>query len=187
MHEDLQFVIEECGELMEKAISHLQETMARVRAGKASPQMISEVFVDYYGTRTPLNQMANVNAPDPKTIVIQVWDKSAITAIEKAIMGANLGFNPQNDGELIRINVPPLTEERRKQLVKYIGQEGEINRISIRNARKKANEEIKKLQKEGAPEDDAKKAESKVQELTNDYIRKIDELLAIKEKEIMTV
>jgi ribosome recycling factor len=187
MNEDLLFVIEESEEQMKKTIDHVITSFGKVRAGKASPQMISEVYVDYYGSRTPLNQTANISTPDPKTIMIQPWDKSMIEAIEKAIMSSNLGFNPQNDGEIIRINIPPLTEERRKQLVKFVNQEAETNRVSVRNTRKKANDEIKLLQKDGASEDEAKNAESKIQDLTNDYIKKIDEILKKKEEEILTV
>lgn len=187
MNEDLLFVVEDCEDQMKKTISHLIVALAKVRAGKASPQMISDVYVDYYGSKTPLSQTANVNTPDAKTILIQPWDKSMIQPIEKAIMASNLGFNPQNDGEVIRINVPPLTEERRKQLVKFINQEAENNRISIRNNRKKANDEIKTLQKDGASEDEAKIAESKIQDLTTEFIKNIDEILALKEKEILTV
>ena len=187
MNEDLLFVLEESEDLMNKTIDHLIESLSKVRAGKASPHMISEVHVDYYGAKTPLSQTSNINSPDAKTIMIQPWDKSMIPIIEKAILAANLGFNPQNDGEAIRINVPPLTEERRMQLVKYIHQEAENNRISIRNARKKANDEIKTIQKDGASEDDAKKAEAKVQDLTTDFIKKIDEILAKKEQEILKV
>ncbi|MBC8343415.1 MAG: ribosome recycling factor [Bacteroidetes bacterium] len=187
MNEDLLFILEDGEDQMKKTISHLVEALSKVRAGKASPQMISEVYVDYYGSKTLLSQTANVNTPDPKTILIQPWDKNMIQEIEKAIMASNLGFNPQNDGEVIRIIVPPLTEERRIQLVKYINQEAENNRISIRNTRKKANDEIKSIQKEGASEDDAKMAENKIQELTTEYIKNIDEILSAKEKEILTV
>ncbi len=187
MNEDMLFIIEEGEDQMKRTITHLIESLNKVRAGKASPQMISDVYVDYYGAKTPLSQTANVNTPDPKTIMIQPWDKAMIQPIEKAIMASNLGFNPQNDGEVIRINVPPLTEERRKQLVKYINQEAENNRISIRNTRKKANDEIKVIQKDGASEDDAKNAESKIQDLTTEYIKSIDDILAKKETEILTV
>ncbi|MBT3302623.1 MAG: ribosome recycling factor [Bacteroidetes bacterium] len=187
MNEDMLFIIEEGEDQMKRTITHLIESLNKVRAGKASPQMISDVYVDYYGAKTPLSQTANVNTPDPKTIMIQPWDKAMIQPIEKAIMASNLGFNPQNDGEVIRINVPPLTEERRKQLVKYINQEAENNRISIRNTRKKANDEIKVIQKDGASEDDAKNAESKIQDLTTEYIKNIDDILAKKETEILTV
>lgn len=186
-NELLQMALDEMEESMKKTINHFIESMTRIRAGKASPQMISEVFVDYYGVKTPIHQMANIGTPDAKTILIQPWDKSTIQAVEKAIMAANLGFNPQNDGEIIRILVPPLTEERRKQLVKFIHQEAENNKIAIRNIRKKAMEEVKTLQKEGVPEDEVKKAEGKIQEITNNYIKNIDDITVKKEKEIMTV
>jgi len=187
MHEDLVFVIEDTEEQMNKTIAHFIESLSKIRAGKASPQMISEVYVDYYGARTPLSQTSNISSPDPKTILIQPWDKSLIQAIEKAILAANLGFNPQNDGEVIRINVPPLTEERRKQLVKFVKDDAETNKVSIRNSRKKANEEIKALEKGGVSEDETKLAETKVQDLTNNFIKRIDEILLKKEQEIMTV
>ncbi len=187
MHEELEFVIETTEEQMNKTINHFIESLGKIRAGKASPQMINEVYVDYYGSRTPLNQTSNIGSPDAKTIVIQPWDKTMIPAIEKAILAANLGFNPQNDGELIRINVPPLTEERRKQLVKFVKDDAETNRVSIRNSRKKANEEIKALQKAGVSEDESKIAETKIQDLTNKFIKRIDEILQMKEQEIMTV
>lgn len=187
MNEELDMIVEEAGENMEKTKKHFIDALSKIRAGKASPHMISEITVDYYGAITPLNQASTISTPDPKTIVVQPWDKSLIQTIEKAILAANLGFNPQNDGEVIRINVPPLTEERRKQLVKFANQEAENNRISVRSARKKANEEIKKAQKDGASEDEAKDAENEVQELTNKYIKEIDALLKTKEQEILTV
>jgi ribosome recycling factor len=187
MHEDLEFILEETRESMQKTLEHFMESLTKIRSGRATPQMISDVYVDYYGSRTQLNQMASISVPDPKSILIQPWDKSSIQSIEKAILGSNLGFNPQNDGNIIRIHVPPLSEERRKQLVKFMHQEGETNKISIRTARKKANEEIKQAEKDGAPEDESKKAEEKVQEFTNKHIKDIDDMLAKKEKEIMTV
>jgi len=186
-NELLQLLLSETEDHMKKTLNHLIDTLMKVRAGKASPQMISEVNVDYYGSKTPLNQVANIGSPDAKTIVIQPWEKNMIQPIEKAIMAANLGFNPQNDGEIIRILVPPLTEERRRQLVKMIHIEGENNKVAVRNLRKKAMDEIKMLQKDGVPEDEAKKSEVKVQDMTNHYIKNIDELLVKKEKEIMTV
>jgi ribosome recycling factor len=187
MNQDLNNIIESTKAHMEKTISHFVESLNKIRSGKATPGMISDVIVDYYGSKTPLNQIANISVPDPKTIIIQPWDKGMIQSIEKTIMASNMGFNPQNDGQIIRINVPPLSEERRKQMVKLIHQEGEINKISIRNSRKKANEDIKLAEKNGAPEDLSKKAEEKIQELTNKYIKDIDEILVKKEKEIMTV
>lgn len=187
MHEDLQFALDDAKESMEKTLKHFIDTLSKIHAGKASPQMVSDLVIDYYGAKTPLTQAASINTPDPKTIVIQPWDKTILDIIEKAIQSANLGFNPQNNGEIIRINVPPLTEERRKQLVKYINQEGENNKIAIRNTRKNANDFIRQTQKEGASEDDAKKAEDIVQDYTNNYVKKIDDILKIKEQEVMKV
>ncbi len=187
MSEELQFVLEEAEEGMKKCITHTENEFLKIRAGKASASMLDGVNVDYYGSMTPINQTANVSTPDPRTITVQPFDKSMIADLEKAITDANLGLNPQNDGDLIRINVPPLTEERRKDLVKKVKAEAEQAKISIRNVRKDSNESIKKLQKDGLAEDAAKGGESDVQDLTNQYIKKIDDLVATKEKEIMTV
>ena len=149
--------------------------------------MLEGINVDYYGASTPLNQAANVNSPDARTIVIQPWDKSLIGAIEKAIMESNLGLNPQNDGEVVRLNVPPLTEERRKQLVKTAKTEAENSKIAVRNIRKESNEKVKKLQKDGLAEDMAKDAEASIQQITDQFIARVDEVGVVKEKEIMTV
>lgn len=173
--------------MMEKAISHLESELAKIRAGKANPAMLEGIMVDYYGTNTPLNQVANVNTPDARSIVIQPWEKSMLTPIEKAIQAANLGLNPQNDGVIIRIMVPPLTEERRRDLVKKAKSEAEDAKIGLRSARKEAIDEIKKLQKDGLPEDEAKDAETKIQQLTDNYSVKCDKHLEAKEKEILTV
>lgn len=172
---------------MQKAISHLETELSKIRAGKANPQILENIHVDYYGNNTPLFQVANVNTPDAKTIVIQPWEKSMLQPIEKAIQAANLGFNPQNDGVIIRISVPPLTEERRKELVKKTKAEGEHCKVTIRNLRRDTMESLKKQQKSGLPEDLAKEAEHKVQQVTDSYILKVDKHLEIKEKEIMTV
>lgn len=172
---------------MSKAIDHLENELRVIRAGKANPSMLSGIMVDYYGTMTPLDQVASVGSPDARTISIQPWEKKMIDPIERAIMAANLGFNPQNNGETVRIMVPPLTEERRKDLVKQVKHEGENARVSIRNARRDALEEIKKMQKNGLAEDAAKDAETKVQKVTDTYNKKVDEHLEKKEKEIMTV
>ena len=185
--EQLNTILKETHDHMEKAIGHLEAELTKVRAGKATPSMLDSVHADYYGTSTPLYQIASVNTSDARTLVIQPFEKSMITAIEKAITVANLGFNPQNDGTLIRINVPALTEERRKDLVKQTKHEGENARIGIRAARRDANEHIKKLIKEGLSEDLAKDAESKIQHLTDEYIGKVDKHLVKKEEEIMTV
>lgn len=187
MTDEVKLIIDELKEHLEKAIQHLEIELAKVRAGKANPSMLDSVNVDYYGVKTPLSQVANVNTPDARTIVIQPWEKAMIEPIEKAIHSANLGFNPQNDGTVVRINVPPLTEERRKELVKRARAEGENTKVGIRSARKDANDHIKAEQKSGLPEDMAKDAEEEVQKLTNAYISKIDKHLEVKEGEIMTV
>jgi len=187
MSEEVQFCLDVAKESMQSAIAHLEREMQKVRAGKASPQMVENIRIDYYGTITPLNQMANVSAPDPKTIFIQPWDKSALQLIEKAIMAANLGFNPMNDGMVIRIPVPPLTEERRREYVKRAKTEAESARVVIRGLRKEANDTAKKLEKQGIPEDEIKKLESDIQNITDENIQKIDKIIAAKEKDIMTV
>jgi ribosome recycling factor len=173
--------------LMEKAIDHCENELQKIRAGKANPSMLDDIMVDYYGNPTPLNQVGSVNTPDARTIVIQPWEKSLLSAIEKAIMEANLGVNPQNDGVIIRINVPPLTEERRRDLVKKVKAEAETGKIAVRNIRKDANEKIRKLKSEGVSEDEMKTGESEVQKLTDSFIVKVDHLSDAKEKDIMTV
>lgn len=185
--EELKTILNETQDSMDKCIHHTENEFAKIRAGKATPSMLDGVSVDYYGTMTPLNQAANISTPDARTITVQPWDKSLIAAIEKAITDANLGLNPQNDGEMVRINVPPLTEERRKGLVKNVKADAEHAKVTIRNVRKEGNERIKKAQKDGMAEDVAKDGEAQVQQLTDKYIKKIDELTASKEKEIMTV
>lgn len=185
--DDAKKVIDIAESKMQKAIEHLDNELRVIRAGRANPAMLSGVMVDYYGTMTPLSQVASVGSPDARTIVVQPWEKKMIDPIEKAIMAANLGFNPQNNGESIRIMVPPLTEERRKDLVKQVKHEGENARVSIRNARRDALEEIKKMQKNGLPEDVAKDAEAKIQKITDSYNKKVDEVLHKKEQEILTV
>jgi ribosome recycling factor len=173
--------------LMDKAIDHCDNELGKIRAGKASPSMLDGIMVDYYGTATPLSQVGSVNTPDAKTIVVQPWEKSLLSAIEKAIMEANLGVNPQNDGVIIRINVPPLTEERRRDLAKKAKGEAESGKIAIRNIRKDINEKIRKLKTEGVSEDEMKTGEGEVQKLVDSYIVKIDTLTEAKEKDIMTV
>ncbi len=187
MTEEAQFVLDSTEENMQNALMHLEKEFNKIRAGKASPAMLGGVLVEYYGTTVPIEQTSNINTPDPRQIIVQPFDKSSINAIEKAILAANLGFNPQNEGELIRINVPPLTEERRKDLVKRAKNEAEEAKISIRNARRQGNDEAKKMEKDGLPEDDAKRLIEKVQELTDKYIQEVDKLLDLKEKDIMTV
>jgi ribosome recycling factor len=173
--------------LMDKAVDHCDGELNKIRAGKASPSMLDDIVVEYYGTPTPLSQVGSVNTPDARTIVVQPWEKSLLGAIEKAIMEANLGVNPQNDGVIIRINVPPLTEERRRELVKKSKAEAETGKVAIRNIRKDANEKIRKLKAEGASEDEMKTGEAEVQKLTDAYIIKVEGLSAAKEKDIMTV
>ena len=184
MNEELQFILDSAKESMQGAVSHLESELLNIRAGKANPVMLKSVMVDYYGAPTPLSQVANVNTPDGRTLSIQPWEKSLLTEIEKGIMIANLGFNPMNNGESIIINVPPLTEERRKELAKMAKAEAENAKVSIRNARKDANQEIKKSE---ASEDMQKNCEIDVQSSTDSFILKIETILAAKEKEIMTV
>lgn len=183
--EDIQFILDATEEAMGNAITHLQKRLLTIRAGKASPTMLQGVMVDYYGSPTPLSQVANVNTPDGRTLSIQAWEKALIPEIERAIINSNLGFNPMNNGESVIINVPPLTEERRKDLVKQARAESEEARIGVRNDRKSANNDLKKL--DDASEDLIKNAEIDVQNLTDAHIKKIDDMLSTKEKEIMTV
>jgi ribosome recycling factor len=187
MTEEINFILDTAEESMEQSIAHLQKEFLNIRAGKATPQMLGSVFVDYYGSQTPLTQVANVNTPDARTITVTPWEKKMLSTIEKAIMIANLGFNPMNNGDMIIISVPPLTEERRRDLAKKAKSEAEDAKIGIRNARKDANTDIKKEEKNGTSEDICKDAEEKVQKMTDAYIKKIDELFTIKEAEIMKV
>lgn len=187
MEEEVQLQLDDTAEKMQKAINHLEDELVRVRAGKASPNLLDGIHVDYYGSSTPLSQVSNINTPDAKTIAVQPWEKSMIEPIEKAILAANIGLTPINNGEMIRLNLPPLTEERRKELVKQIKSMAENARVSVRNARREAIEEFKKMKKEGMPEDLEKDAEIKTQELTDKFTAKVDKLLEAKEKDIMTV
>ena len=187
MNEDVELIIEETKDRMQKALEHLEHELARLRAGRSNPALLDGITVDYYGVNSPLSQVSNINTPDPKTILIQPWEKTMLGTIEKAIMAANIGLMPVNNGEVIRINIPALTEERRHQLVKQVRNEGEIAKISIRNARKWANDELKELLKNGLPEDIEKDAFEKVQEMTHDCNTKIDKVMALKEKDVMTV
>ncbi len=187
MNEEVQLYVDDATEKMEKALKHLSAELIKLRAGKASPSMLDGIFVDYYGTQTPLQQVATINTPDARSIVIQPWEKKVIDAIEKAIFAANIGLTPSNNGEVVRLNIPPLTEDRRKGLVKQTKVEGENAKISIRNARRDAIEEFKKLGKNGLPEDMEKDAEELMQKLTDKYYKKVDEILSKKETEIMTV
>ena len=184
MDEDIQFILDSAKEAMDNAVKHLEKQLINIRAGKASPAMLGSVMVDYYGSQTPLNQVANVNTPDGRTISVQPWEKSMLQEIERGIMLANLGFNPMNNGETIIINVPPLTEERRKDLAKQAKAEAEDAKVGVRNARKDAMNDIKKSD---VSEDLQKNAEIDVQELTDSYVKKIDKILDVKENEIMTV
>jgi len=187
MTEEIEFCLDEAEESMQGAIMHLEKEFQKIRAGKASPQMLDGVMVDYYGALTPIAQTANINTPDPRQIIVQPWDKSILGLIEKAILAANLGFNPTNEGEVLRINVPAITEERRKNLVKQAKNEAEKAKIAIRGSRRSANEFAKSLEKDGLPEDDSKRLQDKIQDLTNGFIEKVDKLLDAKEKDIMTV
>jgi len=187
MTEEAQFCYEEANESMVNAIDHLNRELQKIRAGKANPQMLDGVKIDYYGTLTPLNQAANINTPDPRQIIIQPWDKSMLDEMAKAIMAANLGFNPKNEGEILRIIVPQITEERRKDLVKQAKSEAENTKISIRNIRRNANDNAKKLKNEGLPEDETKRLEDDIQKLTDKYITDIDKIVEVKEIDIMTV
>ena len=187
MEEEIQFVIDSTKEHMDKTIHHLEHALLKIRAGRANPDMLSDVLVEYYGSMSPLGNVANVNTPDARTITVQPWEKGLIAEIEKAIIHANLGFNPSNNGDMVIINVPALTEERRKELVKMAHHEAEESRIGIRSARKDANSEIKGLGQNGLSEDLVKDNEDVIQKLTDKYIANITEHLDKKEKEIMTV
>ncbi|CAD0005447.1 ribosome recycling factor [Flavobacterium chungangense] len=187
MSEEIDFILESTEESMNGSIAHLEKEFLNIRAGKASPAMLGSVFVDYYGSATPLSQVSKISVPDARTITLQPFEKNMLQVIEKAIMVANIGFNPMNNGDVIIISVPPLTEDRRRELAKQAKAEAEDAKIGVRNVRKDANTDIKKLEKEGTSEDICKSAEEEVQNLTNAYIKKIDELLAAKEAEIMKV
>jgi len=187
MTDDTILVLEEAEENMQNSMKHLEHEFSKIRAGKASPIMLQGVKVEFYGVMTPIEQTANINTPDPRQIIVQPFDKSTIHNIEKAILNANLGFNPSNEGEIIRINVPPLTEERRLNLVKQAKHVAEESKVGVRTARRKANDELKKLEKDGLAEDEVKYASDEVQKLTDKYIEKIDALLELKEKDILTV
>lgn len=184
MTEEIKFLLDSTEEAMTKSLRHLEKQLLNIRAGKASPAMLGNVTVDYYGTQTPLTQVANINTPDGRTLSVQPWEKNLIPEIEKGILKANLGFNPMNNGTNIIINIPPLTEERRKELVKVAKAEAEDAKVGVRNDRRAANDELKEL---NLSEDLQKIVESDIQKLTDKYIQRIDDTLANKEKEIMTV
>jgi ribosome recycling factor len=183
--DELQMYLDEAKDLMNKSLAHVGHELTKIRAGKANPAMLDGILVSYYGAMSPLNQISSMTTPDARTIFIKPWEKNLIHEIEKAIQNANLGLNPQNDGQQVIINIPMLTEERRKQLVKQVSNECEHGRVSIRTIRKETNEELKKLK--GVSEDDVKNAEEHVQKLTDEFIGKIDALMKKKEVEIMTV
>jgi ribosome recycling factor len=184
MNEEIDIITETAKESMELSVQHLEKELLNIRAGKANPIMLNSVFVEYYGTPTPLSQVANINTPDGRTLSIQPWEKSLLAEIEKGIFQANLGFNPMNNGESLIINIPPLTEERRKELVKLAKVETENAKVSIRNSRKEANNDIKKTD---SSTDLQKNAEIDIQELNNQFIKKVDDIFDVKEKEILTV
>ena len=187
MNEDVQLVYDMAKEHMEKAVEHLDNELVRIRAGKANVHILDGVMVDYYGAPTPLNQVSNISTPDAKTIMIQPWEKSMIDTIEKALMQSNVGITPGNNGEVIRLIVPQLTEERRRDLTKQVKSEGENARVSIRNSRREANDEYKQMQKDGLSEDETKTAEDQIQKLTDEFSEKVDKIVEAKEEDIMTI
>jgi len=187
MAEDINSIKANAADHMQKAINHLEAELVKIRAGKANPQMVDGIVVDYYGNPTPVNQIGNISVLDARTLSIQPWEKNMLQPIEKAIMAANIGITPQNDGNIIRLFLPPLTEERRKELVKKCHGEGEHCKVAIRNIRRDAIEHIKRLQKNGLSEDITKNAETEVQNSTDKFIAAVDKHLAAKEKEMMVV
>jgi len=187
MTEEINMALDEAKDQMSQAISHLSTELQKIRAGKANPSMLDSVTVDYYGSPTALSQVANVNTLDARTITVQPWEKSMLDEIAKGIINSNLGLNPQNNGEVVIINIPVLTEERRKDLVKKAKAEGENAKVSVRNQRKEANDYLKGLKDDGLAEDLVKRGEEEVQKIVDAYTKKIDELITLKEKDIMTV
>ncbi len=185
--EEIELILDEAKDQMERAVKHTKSEFLKIRAGKATPGMLEGLMVMYYGNPTPISQVASISTPDARSIIIKPFEKSSIPDIEKSIMNSDLGFNPQNDGDIIRISIPPLTEERRIALSKQAKNEAEEGKISVRNSRKEANDELKKLLKESVSEDAVKGGEDSIQELTNTYTKRLDEILEQKEKEIMTV
>ena len=185
--QDIQIYMETARESMEKTVVHTKSELAKIRAGKAMPGMLDGIMLEYYGSMTPINQVASVTTPDPRTILVKPWEKSIIPEIEKSILNSDLGFNPQNDGENIIINVPQLTQERRMQLTRQAKSVTEQAKVSIRNVRKEANDALKGLLKQGVSEDAVKNAEIDIQEMTNTYAAKMDDMLSLKEKEVMTL
>jgi ribosome recycling factor len=187
MQEDLKRIIFDASDSMKKAIGHLESELTKIRAGKANPQILEGISIDYYGAATPLSQVANVSVADARTLTIQPWEKNMLQPIERAIIASNIGLNPQNDGVIIRLFLPPLTEERRKEFVKRVNNEGEQAKVAIRSIRRDAIESIKKLQKDGLSEDTAKDAEADIQAITDKHIVLIDRHCEVKEKEIMAI
>ena len=187
MTEESQLVLQETEDQMVKAVQHLDKELHKIRTGKATPQMLEGIRINYYGVQTPIEQTSNINTPDPRQIIVQPWDKSILGDIEKAILAANLGLNPKNEGEVLRIMVPPLTEERRKELVKRAKAEGENAKVSVRNSRRTSNEMAKSLEKDGISEDEVKRLQEEIQKLTDKFIEDIDKIVDQREKDIMTV
>jgi ribosome recycling factor len=187
MNEEVQMIFEMTKERMEKSIEHLDNELMRIRAGKANVHILDGIMADYYGSPTPLAQVSNISTPDAKTIMIQPWEKNMIEPIEKALMNSNVGITPANNGEVIRLGIPQLTEERRRDLVKQVKNEGENARVSLRNGRRDANDEYKQMQKDGLSEDETKDAEAEIQKLTDDFSTKVDTIVAAKDKDIMTI
>ncbi len=187
MEEEIQFYLSEAEESMAKALQHTGVELSKIRAGKASPAMVEDLRVDYYGTTTPISQVANITAPDPRTLLIKPWEKNMLGEINKAIKNSDLGLNPLQEADAVRLNIPALTEQRRRDLVKQAKGESESGKVRVRNIRKDVNDSLRKLLKEGAAEDAIKDAETKVQKLTDSYIVKVDDLLSKKETEIMTI
>ena len=187
MDENIQLLLDDAKDRMKKTLAHLEDDLTKVRVGKASPSMLQDVKVNYYGQLTPLNQMSNIGTADARTIVIQPWDKNLIPEVEKAIMQANLGFNPVNNGEIIRIIVPELTEERRQQLAKQVKQEGEKTKVAIRNIRRDIIADLKKLEKEGVSEDLVRDAQEQMQKITDNYVKKVDKVISAKQDDIMSI
>ena len=187
MNEEVQLVYEMTKERMEKAIEHLDNELMRIRAGKANVHILDGIMVEYYGTPTPLNQVSNISTPDAKTIMIQPWEKTMIDPIEKALMNSNVGITPANNGEVIRLTIPQLTEERRRDLVKQVKNEGENARVSVRNSRRDANDEYKQMQKDGLSEDETKTAEDHIQKLTVEFTEKVEKIVEAQEDDSMTI
>lgn len=185
--EEVRNYVDHAGDLMQESLAHLERELVKVRTGKASPAMLGGLFVSYYGVNTPLNQVANVASADARTLIIQPWEKNMLSPIERVIFEANLGVTPQNDGEVIRLSIPPLTEERRKDLVKRAKALGEDAKVSVRNARRDAIDHIRKAVKNGYPEDAGKRREDDVQQLTDKYSQQVDHMIEVKEKDIMTI